>query len=688
MITVFKNAKDVNPYNNIDVETALSDIKNGKYADQILDYFANRIPKTSLPAVTFSGQFSSRNAKNLIQHSGLLVLDLDSKDQLHEINFESIKSDPYTFAAYESVSKNGGYAVLIKINPVKHLESFMGLEKYYFDNYQIILDVSGKDVSRLRFVSYDPNLYHNPKSKVFKEYLPKKEVEKVNFVPIFVKSDFDQMVNQAASMNLFEDYSDYIKCSFAIASKFGSSGENYFHQLCQGSEKYNQEKASKQYAIACKRQGSITIGTLYHIFKEAGIETVSKNTKVIRDAVKISKTKQEAEKILESQGATDTDNVLDSLFKGDSDSLSEVDKIKLLLTSKNLKLNEISRHIEIDGEPINDALFAKLVVEVWDRISDRISESKIKNILTSSYKQYNPIRDYFQSVKNLPYNDEFETFKECFVLSTDEQRLFIEVFVFKWLLGIVASAHGTYSLLILVLNGEQGTNKTEFFRNLLPAPLRLYYAENNLDEGKDSEILLTKKLLIIDDEFGGKSKKDANKMKRLSSQQWFSVRAPYGRFSEDLQRLAVLGGTSNDPEVINDLTGNRRIIPLNIIELDIEKFKSIDKDALFGYLYRTWEENPSCFMLSKVEIEALNELTDGQNLETVAEIEILNSFFEPSNFNTMTNTEVYKDMMIVFPHLKTSSKKIGMALKKCGFLQKVEKINGKTSRNYQIQLKT
>src|SRR5690606_8018810 len=110
---------------------------------------------------------------------------------------------------------------------------------------------------------------------------------------------------------------------------------------------------------------------------------------------------------------------------------------------------------------------------------------------------------------------------------------------------------------------------------------RRYYAESNLDEGKDSEILMCKKLIIVDDEFGGKSKKDATKLKRLSSQQTFSIRAPYGRITEDLNRLAVLGGTSNDSEVINDPTGHRRIIPIILLSFDIEKYKSIDKTKLF-----------------------------------------------------------------------------------------------------------
>ena len=68
------------------------------------------------------------------------------------------------------------------------------------------------------------------------------------------------------------------------------------------------------------------------------------------------------------------------------------------------------------------------------------------------------------------------------------------------MLGIIASMHGTYPLLILVLTGTQRIGKTKFFRNLLPDELMEFYAESKLDEGKDSEILMTKKLTILDDE--------------------------------------------------------------------------------------------------------------------------------------------------------------------------------------------
>src|SRR5690606_27221973 len=129
--------------------------------------------------------------------------------------------------------------------------------------------------------------------------------------------------------------------------------------------------------------------------------------------------------------------------------------------------------------------------------------------------------------------------------------------------------------------GGQRVGKTKFFRNILPDELMDFYAESKLDDGKDSEILMTRKLIILDDEFGGKSKQDAKRLKELSSKQWFNVRRPYGRTSEDIKRIAVLCGTSNDDEVINDPTGNRRIIPVNINNIDHDKMSEIDMTDLF-----------------------------------------------------------------------------------------------------------
>ncbi|NIV12863.1 MAG: hypothetical protein GWN62_16760 [Aliifodinibius sp.] len=342
---------------------------------------------------------------------------------------------------------------------------------------------------------------------------------------------------------------------------------------------------------------------------------------------------------------------------------------------------------------MDDRDFANFYTQVWQKIDEDISQTKIFTLIQNREvtPSYNPIIKWFEDHKTLKPSGQLKELISCFNVNqeilVDSELLevdnYLDIFMVKWLIGLIGSAYGTYSLMILVLNGEQGTNKTEFFRNLLPEKLRSYYAESNLDEGKDSEILMTKKWLIVDDEFGGKSKRDATKLKRLSSQQTFTIRMPYGRMSEDLRRLAVLAGTSNDYEVINDPTGNRRIIPVNIESLDIDRFKAIDKDLLFIELYQAWQKNKTKWFLTKQEIELLNKITI-KNTEVMPEVEAIQKLFDFDEYGAMTNTDVMREININYPHLRTNSKRIGQALKICGHEQSIKKMFGKTCRVYSI----
>lgn len=688
MISIFNRANNPISSRNLDEASYFDGIKNGQWQDSVLGYRAGKVEKATIEAVTASGIFKERKAGKMIEHSNFICLDIDAKDQICTIDIDAIKTNEYTYAVHKSLG-GFGYAVFVKIDGTRHLDSFMALEQYYFSTFSIVLDKSCKDVSRLRFVSYDPDIFINEKAKTFKKYLPKKEVKKYAVKPIVVKSDFDEMVSKAASMNLFDSYEDYILCAFSISSEFGIAGEDYFHALCSSSAKYNQTTAEKDYAIACKREGSVTIASVYYKFKEAGISLTSEKTELIKSVAKLS---ENPTKTLKEFGINDIENLAEKFKPSQNKEKTEIDLIIDLIKYNNFRFNEITRNFEINNEELNDRLLSKFYTLVWQKIDENISKDKIWTLIQNRdiTKPYNPIHQWFENNKNLQTSNELEKLYSCFDIShtffDDEGEEcipsdYLQIYLRKWLIGIIGSAYGTYSLMILVMSGDQGTKKTEFFRNLLPAGLRKFYAESNLDEGKDSEILMTKKLLIIDDEFGGKSKKDATKLKRLSSQQSFSIRMPYGKISEDLQRLAVLGGTSNDSEIINDPTGNRRIIPINLISFDFDTYISIDKNKLFIELYNEYNKDITGWFLTKKEIEFLNKSTI-KNMEVMSEVEMIDKCFVPSTYNKMTNTEVKSVLENKFPSLKTNSKRIGQALKICGYGQILEFSNGKTKRNY------
>ena len=82
----------------------------------------------------------------------------------------------------------------------------------------------------------------------------------------------------------------------------------------------------------------------------------------------------------------------------------------------------------------------------------------------------------------------------------------------------------------MVLIGPSHIGKTYFFRHVLPEPLNRYYADSNLSQGKDSKLLLSEKLIVNNDEFGGIVRmKEVEEFKFMASAEYFNERRSYGR---------------------------------------------------------------------------------------------------------------------------------------------------------------
>lgn len=136
--------------------------------------------KATLPAITPSGLFSYRAAESLIEHSGLICLDIDFKGNEAIGNFFELKEQlvkiPNVAFCIKSVSGKG-YAVGIPLAyPERHGQHFDALKRI-FERLGIQIDKACRDVSRLRGYSYDEDIYLNDNAKVFTLFdEPKKSV--------------------------------------------------------------------------------------------------------------------------------------------------------------------------------------------------------------------------------------------------------------------------------------------------------------------------------------------------------------------------------------------------------------------------------------------------------------------------------------------------------------------------------
>jgi hypothetical protein len=126
--------------------------------------------KKALRAFTPSGTFKGRRLLEfMLQYSYIIVLDFDKLSPSELIRVREIVCQcPFTVACFISPTGNGlKVFVCVKSEPEKHLQAILSIQKYYTLLTGVVIDASGKDITRLCFVSWDRTLYYNPAAKVF-----------------------------------------------------------------------------------------------------------------------------------------------------------------------------------------------------------------------------------------------------------------------------------------------------------------------------------------------------------------------------------------------------------------------------------------------------------------------------------------------------------------------------------------
>ena len=694
LISHYKNIHDTQD-TDIEFENFLEGVRSGRWQDIALEVRnapnkeIKELKKKTAPLVTVSGSFAARKDDAIRKHSNLIAIDIDNLDDAVATK-NRIGADPYLLAAFISISGKG-LCLIVKIDGTRHLDAFNAIAAYLYNEYQLIVDQSGKNVSRARFISYDPALIQNPNAATFKKYLPKKKEYKQQKV-VVIKTDFDSMIAQMdqKGLNLCEDYSDWIRICYGLVSEFGEQGREHFHTLSATSSKYNSIDCDSQFDACLKNHNESkgkksSIGSIYYLAKQNGIDIYTEHSKAImRHATSQRAAGLSADSIvksLEVSGITpeESKEIVEQIVSKDikykSESIST--DIAAFVNTYDLRRNIITRKIELSYKAIDDSDINSIFLD-----SKAIFKESSKDLITSiifsnRVQSYNPLHEFFESELYEYNNDQWPNIQLLLSsIITDTQDA--DFFILRWLLSVVASAYGNKSELVLVFCGEkQGTGKTHWFRYLLPKKIRYLYAESKMDAGKDDEILMCGRLIINDDEYGGKSKREEKRMKELTSKEFINVREPYGRVSVDLKRLAVFCGTSNEMQILSDPTGNRRIMPIHILGIDHDLYNQCDKEALWRELFCMFQRGAE-YTILKEDIERLNTATEMYKLST-PEDDLISKKLTPGSstglgeWMTLTDIQQYLMADTKFNYLNTQ--RIGSILTALGFKKDRRTIN-------------
>lgn len=259
--------------------------------------------KKRLAAITPAGVFSpQRSAGYLCSYSGMLGVDIDGKDNPYvddwSIATQRIgRSSPNVVYAGLSVSGCGCFVLYRVAEPWRYAEHYAdivaSLEALGFK-----IDTACRDLTRLRFASYDPTPYLNheatahqlpaehctlpcnaskepilqPQSSATKHLYPSRDRTDNNadFAHLYTRivRAVATIVEQA--INIAERYSDWYRIGCALASEYGEHGRWLYHSISAQSTKYISKECDVQYD-RCMRCSGIGIGTLLRYFKDAGI---------------------------------------------------------------------------------------------------------------------------------------------------------------------------------------------------------------------------------------------------------------------------------------------------------------------------------------------------------------------------------------------------------------------------------
>lgn len=169
----------VKPIQNISLNEILKEIKTGTYKDDVEylrgvkqmgnDDLANNL-KNKLFGFTTSGTFGTPRSKNNIEtYSQTLCLDFDKipNDEIENLK-QIVNNCSYTLASFISPSGQGiKVFVSVDSDVSRHEEVYAQVAYYYKNLTGFDYDPKCKDVGRLCFVSYDPELFYNENAEVF-----------------------------------------------------------------------------------------------------------------------------------------------------------------------------------------------------------------------------------------------------------------------------------------------------------------------------------------------------------------------------------------------------------------------------------------------------------------------------------------------------------------------------------------
>lgn len=200
IVTIFKELYKTDVPYKVSIEKIIDRIKTGKSKVLIQKIRSgDKELKKKLPCIIFSGVFSQRNKKSLVEHSGLMVIDYDNVEDVQSFKSELTQNE-HVYLCFESPSGNGVKAVvkIPKCDADTHARYFKSYENDFPSKY---LDTGGSNVDRVCFESYDPDIYINNDATIYSPTLEDRGHNSTEKPPLLPITEEDRIIEKILSWN-------------------------------------------------------------------------------------------------------------------------------------------------------------------------------------------------------------------------------------------------------------------------------------------------------------------------------------------------------------------------------------------------------------------------------------------------------------------------------------------------------
>ena len=627
----------------------------------------------ALPYLIFSATFGKAGFDKPLSFTGLVLLNIPCPQGIQQVAEmrDRVRQIPYTVLAFAGVS---GVTLKVAVKceyasdnlDVADYTSFLKEARENAMRLYSVLAQCDMLVSEVRItngcrMSYDPQLYYNPKAQVLpvvrqgKNVLASYEGTKTDddgnvvWYPGYERRERIELEYQTCLSKALEDCPDNMEqCLQTLA--------DYCNKACLAEE------------------GCIVRTSWNARFKPLGIDLIRKT---FRNSYKKPYNGEPVSQMNEKE----------RIMRGIEDFLGRRYQLRYNMVKGVTEFRPNDLHFR-PWKSLTDRELKSLVVEEMKEGGESWMNDIRTYIESAHIEDYNPIHEFLAGCGDW---DRKHNYIEDFACRLPTNYPLWPKYFHRWFLAMVAQAlhlNKNYgNSMVPLLIGEQGYMKTQFCNHILPESMREYYMRDiKLDNAEQVERVLGRMWLVNIDEYDSKTQREQAKIKRLLTENEVQTRKMRSDQYMLTPRLCSFIATTNDISPLPSGDGTRRYLCVEVTG-KADMSGRIPYRQMYAQAVSELNQRDCIYWFTSEDEQEIQRHNSQYQQESAPEL-VLSELFEPTDVhnreNLWTTTAIQKELS---KHLKAKDipnlTSLGFSIKKL----KWPKVKNNGILGYYLRLK-